>query len=178
MAAATVVAVSDRVHIDFRKYPDTEHWQYTMRRLTTDDHGLWLWAPQGTQTQRSGEPARPATNVFIKLIAPDAWHAPIWNAAGKYEIYVDINTPGRWQGNRLRMIDLDLDVVRYRDGGEVAILDEDEFENHQTALGYPRQLVDGARNAAARIFVALETRAEPFDQVGAQHLAAAIARAG
>ncbi len=170
--------MSDRVHIDFRKYPDTEHWQYSMHRLATDDHGLWLWAPRGTQTRRGGETAQPAASTFIKLIAADSWHSPIWNAEGKYEIYVDINTPARWQGNHLRMIDLDLDVVRYRDSGAVAILDEDEFESHRVALGYPPQLVDGARSAAARMFVALETATEPFGQVGRERLAEAMARAG
>ncbi len=170
--------MSDAVHVDFRKYPDELHWQYTMRRLATDEFGLWLWAPAGTPTQRGAEPAQLARSTFIKLLADDAWHSAIWNEAGRFEVYVDINTPPRWHGERVRMIDLDLDVVRYREDGRVAIVDEDEFEEHRRRFDYPRQLVDGARTAAAGVFVALTNGTEPFGEVGPARLAQAIELAG
>ena len=39
------------------------------------------------------------------------------------------------------MIDLDLDVVRFRDG-RVEVLDEDEFGQHQATLGYPPHMIN------------------------------------
>ena len=166
--------MTDSVHVDFRKYPDAKHWQYPMRRLASDEFGLWLWAPAGTPTKRGDEPVQHAESTFIKLLADDAWHSAIWNQAGSFEIYVDINTPPRWEGNRVRMVDLDLDVVRFRESGQIAILDEDEFEEHKRAHGYPPQLVDGARTAAAQVFVALSSATEPFGETGALRLAQAI----
>ena len=162
------------VHVDFRKYPDTVHWHYTMRRLAEDEHGLWIWAPAGTETRRGTEPPTAASSVFLKLLNDTAWHSAIWNEGGKFEVYVDINTPPRWHGDTVTMIDLDLDVVKYRDDGRVAILDEDEFAEHQRSLDYPPQLIDGARAAAAAVYVALESNQEPFATVGKSHLAKAV----
>jgi len=168
-------AVNDVVHIDFRKYPDEPHWQYEMRRLTADEFGMWLWAPAGTITRRGNEPATTSASLFVTLIGDDAWYSAIWNAAGKYEVYVDINTPARWNGDSVRMVDLDLDVVRYREDGRVAVLDEDEFADHQRSLGYPAQYVDGARSAAAGVFVALSSGSEPFGDVGRARIDQALA---
>ena len=167
--------MSDAVHIDFRKFPDHLHWQYTMHRFAEDEHGTWLWAPAGTVTRRGDELEQTVPCLFIKLISMGSWQSAIWNVAGKFEVYVDINTPPRWHGDRVQMIDLDLDVVRYAADGSVTILDEDEFAEHQHSLGYPAQLIDGARNAAASAFVALEGRHEPFGDVGAARLAEAVA---
>ncbi len=169
--------MTDRVHIDFRKYPDTPHWQYPMRTLATDGYGTWLWAPAGTPTRRGDEPPTPASALFVKLVDEGAWHSAIWNESGKYSVYVDINTPPRFERGRIQMIDLDLDVVRFRSDGTVAILDEDEFSEHQRTLRYPPHLVDGARAAAASVHVSLESGAEPFGRVGIMRLEQARALA-
>lgn len=47
-------------------------------------------------------------------------------------------------GTVLRMVDLDLDVVRHR-GGETRIEDEDEFAEHQVSYGYPESVTSRAR---------------------------------
>ena len=68
------------------------------------------------------------------------------------------------------MVDLDLDVVLMRDGSLV-LDDEDEFEVHRAALGYPGDLVDLALATADEIFRAIWDGAEPFGTVGASWLA-------
>ena len=70
-----------------------------MRKLAEDEHGLWIWAPAGTETRRGTEPPTKASSVFLKLLNDTAWHSAIWNEGGKFEIYVDINTPPRWNGS-------------------------------------------------------------------------------
>ena len=62
-------------------------------------------------------------------------------------------------------MDLDLDVVRWPDG-RVELVDEDEFLEHQTVLGYPAWMIDSARTAAARAVLAAERRVEPFGSAG------------
>lgn len=157
--------MAEQVHIDFRKWPDRKHWQYTMERLGEDEHGLWLWAPAGIRLQRGDEPPKPSKRLYVKVVQPDAWWCPIWNEADEREIYVDIATPAEWSGNTVTMIDLDLDVIRYRDG-RVAVDDEDEFEQHRVTYGYPADLVAKARAVTVDIERALAARAEPFGAVG------------
>ena len=166
--------VGDPVHVDFRKWPDRLHWQLTMQRLGTDEHGLWLWAPAGTVAQRGHEPPTAFKSTGVKLITADRWWTAIWNEAGAAELYVDIATPASWDGNRVTFIDLDLDVTRYRDTGEVAVLDEDEFLDHQVRYGYPPNIIDKARSTTAQVAIEVERRTEPFGEVAATWLAEAI----
>jgi hypothetical protein len=163
------------IHIDFRKWPDTRHWQFDMRRLGQDEHGLWLWGPPGTPAQRGHEAPITFETVIAKVITDDWWTA-VWSYSpqidGEWRVYVDIVQPATWHDSTVRMVDLDLDVYRTFDA-RVLMLDEDEFAEHQVALKYPRELIDGAREAADRIFAAVERRAEPFGAVGARWLAEA-----
>ncbi len=169
--------MSGIVHVDFRKYPDLPHWHYDMYRLGEDEHGVWLWAPAGTLCTRGADPPQPAESVFVKLVSARAWVTPIWNADGAYTTYVDINTPPLWEGNTVRMIDLDLDVVVRRGHGEPELLDEDEFAAHRAELGYPARLVAGARSAAAATMAAIAAGREPYATAGPARLDEAVARA-
>lgn len=166
--------MSQPVVVDFRKYPNTAHWRYEMYRFARDEDGVWLWAPPGTTYARGDEPPKTSENIFITLVPQDAWWLAIWNVSGKYEVYVDVCTPPRWDGDTVHMIDLDLDVVRMQASGETRILDEDEFESHSVDLGYPQRLVDGARTATAALVLALEARTGPFGDIGIARLNEAI----
>jgi hypothetical protein len=165
------------VAIDFRKWPDRRHWQFTMHRLGEDEHGLWLWAPPGMTYQRGDEPPKRSQSVFIKVITIDEWWSAVWNdGALAHEIYVDVATPPKWNGDRVTMIDLDLDVIRHRDG-RVTVEDEDEFLAHQVEYEYPPHLIDRARTATAQIAVAVARRDPPFDDTGEAWLEKAKQRA-
>jgi protein associated with RNAse G/E len=143
-----------------------------MRRVGEDEHGVWLWAPPGIEAQRGDEPPKLTTHAFAKLIPRDGWFSAIWNAAGRYEVYVDIGAPAVWSEDRVEMIDLDLDVVRFREDASVHLLDEDEFLEHQVALSYPACVVDRARATTALLALAVAERREPFGEVGIRWLEA------
>lgn len=164
-----------RVLIDFRKWPDRPHWRFAMSVLGEDEHGLWLWSPPGTLLRRGDEPAIEAKHTFAKLITGDRWWTAIWNSGGRHECYVDIATPPEWDGDRVTMIDLDLDLSRDRTSGEVSVLDEDEFLDHSVVYGYPPRLVDRARAVTAQLALDLRTGVEPFGEVGQGWLAQAVA---
>jgi hypothetical protein len=76
------------------------------------------------------------------------------------------------------MVDLDLDVVRYR-GGDAYAKDEDEFAEHIVSYGYPGSLVEEARETCARLLEACRRGdggpggggAEPFVSVFRRWLA-------
>ena len=164
----------DKVQIDFRKWDGSRHWQFVMRRLGEDEHGLWLWSPPGSDMQRGHEPVRRSRAVNVKLIPDGKWWTAIWTWQQKADLYVDIITPPAWNGSTVTMVDVDLDVVRWSDG-RVEIADEDEFEQHRVAMEYPPRLVDTARATTARIALAVEERHEPFGAVGEAWMAKAVA---
>ena len=163
----------DRVLIDFRKYPDRKHWQYELSWLAEDDYGTWLWAPAGTPAQRGDDPPIAFETLNVGLVSRE-WWAAIWRASGEPEVYVDICTPAVWSEGRVTFIDLDLDVTRERSGA-VRVHDEDEFAEHQVALAYPQELIDGALAACERVRAILVGGEEPFATVAAARLAEAVA---
>ena len=163
----------DRVLIDFRKYPETKHWQYELSWLAEDDYGTWLWGPPGTAAQRGDEPPITFDTTNIQLVSRD-WGAVAWRASGEPEAYVDIVAPAVWSEDRVTMVDLDLDVTRERSGA-IRIHDEDEFAEHQVALAYPQELVDGAIAACERVRAMIVGGDEPFATAGAARLAEALA---
>ena len=165
------------VHIDFRKWDGRRHWQFTMQRLGEDEHGLWLWSPSGTDMQRGHEPVRQSKAVNVKLVPDNKWWTAIWSWQSNIELYLDIITPPTWNGSTVTMVDIDLDVMRMRDG-RVEIADEDEFEQHRVEMDYPERLIHTARATTARIAVAVEARHEPFGDIGDEWLRKAVTLAG
>ena len=164
------------VRIRFSKWDGSAHWAFDMERIGEDEHGIWLWAPAGTALHRGSDKTIQAERGFVKVIAPNRWWTAVWNVGPlkgdrSIEIYVDVITPAVWDGNTVRMVDLDLDVIR-RSGGMVEVDDEDEFEEHRILYGYPDHVIDKARTEAARLAIAVELRTEPFGSVGERWLEA------
>jgi len=154
------------ITVQFFKYPDHPHWRHDMKRLGEDQHGVWLGAPSGTVVQRGTEPPITLDHPFVQLIPSASYWALIYNGADhKYPIYIDIATPATWANeHRVEMIDIDLDVVRWKDGS-VGVLDEDEFLDHRVRFRYPDWLADRARTTAAELVLKVEAGIEPFGLV-------------
>jgi protein associated with RNAse G/E len=163
----------DTVRIDFRKWNGQRHWQFAMQRLGEDEHGLWLWSPPGTDMQRGEEPRRESQAINLKLVPEGRWWTAIWSYRQQVDVYVDIIAPPTWRGSTVTMIDIDLDLVRWADG-RVEVLDEHEFVQHQAEMEYPPRLVDTARATTAQLALALESRHEPFGDVGEQWMQRAV----
>lgn len=151
------------VVVQFLKYPDIPHWRLESQRLGEDRFGVWLGAPAGSSARRGEEPPITLEAAYVHLIPRTAsWTAFVNAPPARTELYVDATTVPVWvEEDRVEMVDLDLDVVRRRDGA-VELLDEDEFLDHQRTLGYPPRLVAAARATAAELMLALEQRREPF----------------
>lgn len=165
---------SETIRVRFSKWDGSPHWLFDMERLGEDGHGVWLWAPAGTELRRGAEKTIRVEQGFVKVITPNRWWTAVWNVgpgngSRSIEIYVDVITPAVWEGDIVRMVDLDLDVIRRRDGS-VEIDDEDEFEEHRVRFGYPDHIVDKARTETARLAIAVERRDEPFGSVGERWL--------
>ena len=164
--------MGEDVRIVYRKYDGSLHWNMTMKRLGEDEHGVWTGADASVTWRKGDGPPVLVGHANVTLFPREAWWTASFNAEpARTEIYCDISTPVRWPDpHEVTMVDLDLDVVRRRDG-LVALLDEDEFAEHQVKYGYPDEVIRHSLEAAEWLRVALGNGTEPFASVFRSYLA-------
>jgi protein associated with RNAse G/E len=153
---------SDVVRVVYRKYDGTAHRDYPARRLTEDDLGVWLGVTAGTESVYHGRPSVEQI-PFVLLVPHSAWWTGMFNPPPRTsEVYCDITSQARWEGDTVHLIDLDLDVVRRRATGAVELRDEDEFADNRVRFDYPEDVVVQAEAAAEWLYDALGDGTEPF----------------
>ena len=167
------------IRVEMTKWGERPHWQFAGTYLGADEHGEWLGFPQGTHNHRPGNEFHARVDA-VTLVPTGGWYAATFQAPGIWcDIYVDIATPGEWDGHVLRAVDLDLDVVRLADplpddardaavtagrtAGEIFVDDEDEFAEHQVAYGYPVDVIAAAQASCDAVLEAVRTGAAPYD---------------
>ncbi|WP_445528084.1 DUF402 domain-containing protein [Streptomyces cyslabdanicus] len=140
-----MAAESNSVLVDVRKYDGSLSGQWTATRLGEDEHGVWLGTAEGVPVSSA---AGGWTNRFahVMLVPRGQWWTATFCVDPGPEVYCDVCTVPQWtaDGTVLRMVDLDLDVVRPR-RGEARIKDEDEFAEHRVGYGYPDSVSGRAR---------------------------------
>ena len=158
----------DPVRVRMTKWGDRPHWEFSCLYLGSDEHGDWLGLPRGTQMTRPGaEYVSPTDQVGLVPPATAApvdrgWLATFHGAGGLLSVYVDVTAPPTWSGSTVTAVDLDLDVVRELDG-RVWVDDEDEFAEHQVALDYPAEVIEGARASCDRLVRLVGGGHPPYD---------------
>ncbi|HUP86946.1 MAG TPA: DUF402 domain-containing protein [Acidimicrobiales bacterium] len=150
-----------------------------MVRLGEDADGTWLYAARGAAASYAEHGPTPLPVSFLTLLPRgDQWWIATWmrdNEEIDIDLYVDIIQPPRWVGGgTVRIVDLDLDVIR-RSSGEVLLDDEDELELHALTLHYPREVVGAARATGEAVLAAVAQGKAPFSQPPDRWLAAARA---
>ena len=147
------------------KHGGVSHYRHVATALGADDLGVWLSVPP-QPLMRGGEHVLDVTWWTLQLVPAhdEGWWAAFFeDGVGSYDIYVDVCVQSQWTGSTASMTDLDLDVVRYRHDGTVAIIDHDDLERHAVSLGYPAALVEYAHATAVTLEEAVGARRRPFD---------------
>jgi uncharacterized protein len=156
----------DPIRVELSKWGDRPHWEFDGLFLGTDEHGDWIGFPAGTLMARPGMEVRPANDqVGLVPAGPDedrAWLGTFHGPGGLVRTYVDMTSVPHWDGNVVRAVDLDLDVIETLEG-EVVVDDEDEFAEHQVLFGYPAEIVALAEATKDAVFAAVRGRRAPFD---------------
>jgi protein associated with RNAse G/E len=100
----------------------------------------------------------------VRLIPSDRWWIAMFVAAPfEREVYCDICLPARLTApDELTVVDLELDLSRFRSGGRVHLEDEDEFAGNAVRYGYPPSVVAEATAAAGDLHRSMTDRTEPF----------------
>ncbi len=162
------------VRILSTKYDGSPHNDYMAELLDAGDPAsgapMRLLVPRGTLI-RSYRGDYPSRVTFTALYWPgaDCW----WNVEHNHEAwrgrsgtamlsYANISTPAEFDGETLRWVDLDLDVIVT--DGSPQIVDEDEFVAHITRFAYPPDLVARATEAATTLLGLAARHAPPFDR--------------
>jgi hypothetical protein len=154
------------------KWGGHPHYRGVMYHLGDHEHGSWLWGPAGRTISRGDAPAFVTEVDAVALISPDAWWTLTWWLEhSEVMLYVNIDTPAVWDDDRVVVVDLDLDVIRFNDG-RVEVVDEDEFALHQQQFGYPPELVAAAEAATATALDLASRNEPPFDGDAASRWAA------
>ncbi|MEU4228203.1 DUF402 domain-containing protein [Nonomuraea sp. NPDC026600] len=150
------------VRVVFRKYGGALHWNHPAKVLGEDEHGVWAAAPKGTVARKGEGPPVVWKTTAIMLFPRDGWWTASFNSPpNRAEVYVDVTTVPEWRDDEVTMLDLDLDVIRMRDG-RLILDDEDEFAEHQVLLGYPEQMIARAEETARWLMGAVGERQGPF----------------
>ena len=150
------------VRVVFSKWGDRPHWEFDAIRLGEDEHGMWIGAPAGTPMARPGVEFAPEYDQ-VALVPDDAsFEATFYAPGAPCEIYVDITTRPLWDGSTLRMVDLDLDVIKGW-SGRVWVDDEDEFADHRVRFGYPDEIIRLAVASCADVRMKVESGLAPYD---------------
>ena len=162
------------MRIEFTKWDGRPHWHYEIDPIGDDEHGRWFAVPPGRRLHRVFDDLFTNTSGFVSLVPATGWWIASFNQPlERVDVYVDIATEPVYDGDVVRACDLDLDVIRWRDG-RVVIDDEDEFEEHQVAMGYPDDVVAAARSTCDAVADLVRRRAGPFGDVADAWVAAAV----
>lgn len=152
----------DAIRCEMTKWVDAPHWEFLGTYLGADEHGDWVGYPAGTLMTRPGVEVRPP-NHQVGLVPRDrGFLATFHGPGGAVLTYVDMTTVPVWDGAVVRAVDLDLDVIENLDGSSY-VDDEDEFAEHQVALGYPPEVIALAEQTCAEVLDAVRRRTPPFD---------------
>ncbi|MFC7533508.1 DUF402 domain-containing protein, partial [Actinoplanes sp. GCM10030250] len=156
----------EAVDLVLRKYDGRPHRRVTGQLLGTDSYGTWIGTPRGSKVRYSYGWRRVETTRedSVRLLPHDGWWMAMFLAEpSRPEIYCDVTTPfRRTTPTEFTVIDLDLDLIRFRADHRVVLDDEDEFHHHRHRFAYPANVVTQATSAATHLHEALTSNLEPF----------------
>lgn len=151
--------------VEARKYDGTLHYTLPAHLVADDGQCVWLHVRAGALlhhvTRGFERPMRRAAELLY-------WRSAWYNIYVNYHpggdldyFYCNVSLPPRINGTTLVFVDIDLDVA-IDPGGEVRLLDADEFEAHRVRYGYPPTLQHNARLAVLDIITHWRRRQPPF----------------
>jgi uncharacterized protein len=158
------------VRLVFRKWPDQPHWEFDTFALGEDQHGTWLGSPSGTLMSRPGSTFVTDQPQVVLVPQDQPFVATFYGTGGSAHcvVYVDMTTVPVHLDAEVRVIDLDLDVVKDWTG-RIWVDDEDEFAARRIRFGYPSEIVRLATTSCESVVAAMTDARPPYDGVVSDH---------
>jgi uncharacterized protein len=159
-------APGTRLLFRWRKWDGGPHWVHECIYLGRDRWGDWFGQLPEWDSARPGRIVVPQ-HPNVTLVPPSGDFAYTHNAAPHdTRVYIDIAWDVRFEGGEPTGIDMDLDVVD-REGLGVYIDDQDEWEEHRVAYGYPLDIVERLEALAVDLEKRVRAGEAPFDDATA-----------
>ena len=165
--AARPAPTGSRILLRATKYDGTAHWIQPFTVVADDGLLLETRYRARTPIYTSRGEFRSPYDSYVYFWR-DRWYNVFRLSRPGCELalwYCNITTPPELHGTQLNYIDLDLDVI-VRPGGDIELVDSDEFQERQTTLHYPRELVCRAEQAACEVSDMARRHIFPFDEDG------------
>ncbi len=154
------------VRIHSTKYDGSLHYQYEGRLVDQGEGYLRVVVEQGTSFvsyRERGVTLAAMTQIYFT----DRWYNAFHNhePIGRRRMltYCNVGTPARLEGDTIRWVDLDLDVIETQALGLI-VDDEDEFADHRVRMAYPEDIIRHAEVARDELLVLGQSHAFPFDR--------------
>ncbi len=154
----------DALLLRVTKYDGEAHWIQCLRVLSDDGSLLRAHGSAGSPifTSRGEFRSRYESDVHFWR---DRWYN-VFRLAEPGEAtalwYCNVTTPPTLAVGEIHYVDLDLDVT-VRAGGDIELLDAEEFEEHRLTYGYPPEVVERAWAAVGELSVLARRQQFPFD---------------
>ncbi len=147
------------------KFDGSQHYAYAARLLDRTGPLLRVWVERGEPfTSYRGDGLM--REGFTALFFTDRWYNLFHNlhpvGARGYLTYANVGTPVTLDGDTLRWVDLDIDIVRTVDA--VHVDDEDEFALHSQQMAYPPDVVERVLATRDELVRLAASEAFPFDR--------------
>ncbi len=135
------------------------------RLLGADHYGRWLGITQGHPWWAADHSRAGVFELsFVKVVPSGTFWSACFHQVDPV-VDVDIVLPVRWDGNILEEVDLELDVLRNRDG-HTDVRDRDQFEQTHAAWPMPADVIAQAEATCDQVYAWVEQGVEPFGIVG------------
>ena len=153
------------VRVVSTKYDGTPRDCYEAQLLDHEGPMVRLRVPAGTPTYGKHGQMVEAEDNAIEIYFTDRWYN-VWHFREHTTYhnlwYSNIAMPARFDGKTLQWVDLDIDIRCYLDGS-LRVLDEDEFEQNRTEMGYRSEVVEHALAARDEVLQLGKVGTFPFD---------------
>jgi protein associated with RNAse G/E len=154
------------IHVVSTKYDGSPHWEF-------DSFFVAERGPLLIATNFAGQELRNKAGLWKTPydVRNHFWTDRWYNAmrcdrpkgGGLEYWYCNVTTPAEYDGETVRYMDLDLDVLVFPDG-RTKVVDEDEFLEHSVRMGYPPDVIEQARRAVDELVALAREGQFPFDR--------------
>jgi hypothetical protein len=154
------------IHVCSTKYDGSAHWEFDSWFVHEEGPLLVTHTCAGQEYPTWKGPHTEPYDIRNHFWS-DRWYNVMRcdkpKAGGLEYWYCNVTTPAQYDGECIRYVDLDLDVIVAADGTP-RVVDEDEFLEHSRVMGYPPDVIDQARRAVDELLSLVHRGAFPFER--------------
>ncbi len=154
--------MSKMIRVVSTKYDGSPRDEWPAYLLEAVDARLTLHIPSGAEEIVKGSRRQIIAEAFTAHFWTDRWYN-VWEFEREEGTrrYANVATPCTFDGELLRWVDLELDVVQYCDGA-VLVKDQDEFDGMVSGGTCPPEIVERALQARDELVRLLSRGANTF----------------